>query len=112
MHTHDQKDERIRLLIKDLAASFLERRVNRTPLVTVTDVHLSCDRATVDILLSVLPESGAPGAVDFANRHRDELKDELKARSRLRVIPRVRFALDQGEKNRQRIDELSREAEN
>lgn len=95
--------------IKELAADFLERTSNHLSLITVTDIDLSPDGKTADIMISVLPESKANAAVDFANRNRDDFKNYLKDRVRLRVIPRVRFLIDMGERNRQRIEELSAE---
>lgn len=100
------KKERATLLLKDLAADFLERHSNRTSLVTVTGVTLSPDQKSARILLSVLPKEKTAAAVDFANRYVDEFRDYLKSRSRLRFIPRITFIVDEGELNRQRIEEL------
>lgn len=95
--------------IKELAADFLARTSNHQSLITVTGIDLSPDERQVDIMLSVLPEAKAKTAIDFANRNRDDFKNYLKDRVRLRVIPRVRFLHDIGELNRQRIEEISKD---
>ena len=94
-------------MLKDLAADFLSRQSNRTSLITVTRVILSPDVKRVDIMLSVLPKEAEKAALIFANRMTTEFKEFIKAKSRIRILPRIRFIVDIGEHNRQRIDELS-----
>ena len=56
----------------------------------------------------VLPEKLENVALNFAKRVRTDFREYLKEHSVLRYLPTVDFALDLGEKNRQRIDELTR----
>ncbi len=99
-------------MLKDLAADFLARASNRTSLITVTRVTLSPDQKRVDILLSVLPKSAEKAALIFANRMTTEFKEFIKAKSRIRILPRIHFSPDLGEQNRQRIEELLEEVDN
>ena len=46
-------------------------------------------------------------AVAFANRHRGDFGDFYKKQRRGAYPPKVEFFIDLGEKNRQRMDELS-----
>jgi ribosome-binding factor A len=101
---HDKIEEALR----EVAAEFMSREANRTTLVTVTRVMLSEDTKRATIYLSVLPESGEQSAVDFANRNRAELKDFYKERVRGGLPPDIHFEIDLGEKNRLRLDELSK----
>lgn len=100
------KDERLKGILREAAAEFLNRESTRSALLTVTNIELSDDLKSVRILLSVLPKEKEHGAVDFANRHRSEFSDYLKKHSRVQRLPHVEFAPDYGEQNRQRITEL------
>ena len=100
------KDERMKEQLRELAAEFLNRESTRAALLTVTNIELSDDQKTARILLSVMPKEKEYGAVDFANRHRAEFSDYIKKHSRLYFLPKITFAPDIGEQNRQRITEL------
>ncbi len=101
------REEKTEELIRHLAAEFLQRESNRTSLVTVTAVHMVDKLGKAIIYISVLPETKEQEAVEFANRQAREFREVLKKRTRLMRLPQVEFAIDYGEKNRQRIDELS-----
>jgi len=99
--------QRATLHLKELAADFIERTSNRTSLVTVTNLVLSEDEQRALILLSVIPDEKGPAVVDFANRQLADFRDYIHEHSRLHDLPKFTFAIDKGEQNRQRIDELS-----
>ena len=61
------------------------------------------------VFISVLPDDKTRPALAFLERHREAFSDYLKEHARLRPLPRIDFLLDDGEKNRQRLDELSKE---
>jgi hypothetical protein len=56
--------------------------------------------------LSVYPESAEEPALAFAQRNRTELSDFFKKRVKA-LPPHIEFFIDKGEKNRQRLDQLS-----
>lgn len=102
----EMKAERIQEALRHAAAEFLERESNRASLITVTRVTLSQrgDRATV--LITILPESQETAALDFARRRAGALRDFISKRVSLQRAPFISFAIDTGERNRQRLDEL------
>ena len=100
------KDERMKERMRELAAEFLNRESTRAALLTVTNIELSSDGKHATIMLSILPIEKAYAAVSFANRHRAEFSEYMKKHSKMHFLPRVEFAVDKGEQNRQRIDEL------
>lgn len=100
------RKEKVAQLIKDLAGDFLARTSNRSSLITVTNVVLSEDGKHADILISVMPKERASAAVGFANRNADEFREFVRSRAKMRLLPRFAFALDIGEENRQRIEEI------
>lgn len=103
----EQKTSRLAEAIAREAARFLEQESNRTTLITVTRVVLSEKNNHAEVLLSVLPESAEEAALAFANRRARAFRAFLGQAARLRRLPGISFALDRGEKNRQRIEELS-----
>ena len=106
MSYHEQK---LTELLKQKAAEFLSHNSNRTSLITVTNAVVSDDGKTATIFVSVFPVEKEETALDFMKRNRPEFKQFLKDEARLRIIPFVDFKIDVGEKNRQKIDDLSRE---
>ncbi len=101
------RSEKLREAIRHAAAEFLAETSNRTSLITVTGIQLSPkgDRATV--LITVFPDDKEKEALAFAVRQGGALRDFIGKRISLQYIPRISFAIDVGEKNRQRIDLLS-----
>ena len=103
------RNEKITNNIKELSAQFLGRENNRTSLITVTSATCSPDMKRATIYITVLPSSKENGALSFVKRQRGELREFLKKNMPIKVIPFIDVAIDQGEKNRQKIDELLRE---
>jgi ribosome-binding factor A len=101
------QNERIKEQLKELAGKFLSHEGNTSSLITVTDVQMSKDGKSATILFTVFPENFEKTAVEFAKRKRSEFKSFVKDNVRFGRIPLIDFALDVGEKNRQRIDEIS-----
>ncbi len=98
---------RISDMIKELAMKYLQRESNRTSLITVTNVNLFDRDSRAIIMITVLPEDKEKLVLEFVKRHRPELREFIKKNARLRVIPFLDFEIDFGERNRQRIDELT-----
>lgn len=96
-------------LIKEITAEFLGREDNKTSLLTVTSSTISPDFKRATIYITVLPTNKEAEALEFAKRKRGELREFLKKHMRTKVIPFIDIAIDEGEKNRQKIDELLRE---
>jgi ribosome-binding factor A len=105
----NQRHERVREHIKEIAAQFIAEVSNRTSLITVTDIDLSPDLKQGVVLVTVFPTDREAGAIDFLKRKRPELRDFVKKHANMKAIPFFDIALDEGEKSRQRIDELLQE---
>ena len=94
--------------IAHIAADYFARESSGTSLITVTRADMSPDLKRATIFLSILPRQSEGPALDFAQRRRSDFREYLKEHSRLKYLPVVDFELDSGEKNRQRIDQLTR----
>lgn len=94
--------------IAHMAGDFFARESNVKALITVTHADISPAFKEVMVYISVLPQTFEEQALKFAKRARSDFREYIKKESRLHPIPVVDFAIDLGEKNRQRIDELTR----
>jgi ribosome-binding factor A len=103
---HDRVEE----LLVHLAAEFIVRESNSTSLITATRAELATkgDRGTV--FVSVFPTERSGAALEFLNRNADDFREYVRTHSRMRDLPRIAFAIDYGELNRQHLDELGRGA--
>lgn len=101
------RHEKMESALREVAAEFLAREAGPQSLITVTGVRLSEDGHRGDILVTVLPETREAEALQFANRQRREFGVFFLKRVRGMRLPHVEFVIDRGEKNRQRLDELS-----
>ena len=104
------RQEKVKNLIKDLAAKFLQDESNYTSLITVTNVNLSADLKRATVFVTIYPESSQESALNFLKRKRKNFKIYAKSKLSIKKIPLFDFELDKGEKNRQRIDELLKNA--
>jgi ribosome-binding factor A len=103
------RDERMKEILRDLAARFLLVNGNNSSLLTVTDVSLTRDGKYATIFFTVFPIEFEKTALEFAKRKRSEFKEFIKENSKLGRIPQMDFQIDEGEKNRQKIDTLLNE---
>jgi len=108
MIQENKRNEKVANHIKELAALFLGRENNRTSLITVTGANTSPDMKRATIFITVLPNSKEKSALDFVKRRRGDLREYLKKNMPIKIIPFIDVAIDLGEKNRQKIDELLR----
>ncbi|MFA6257537.1 MAG: ribosome-binding factor A [Candidatus Paceibacterota bacterium] len=108
MTEKNQRNEKVAKEIKELSAQFLGRENNRTSLITVTGANTSPDLKRATILITVLPNSKEKSALDFVKRRLKDLREYLKKNMPIKIIPFLDVAIDLGEKNRQKIDELLR----
>lgn len=102
----EYRSEKIINHIKELAAVYIERESGNTSMITVTRVLLSPDGKRASILISVLPASKEKAAYGFIKRNLGELRAYISKGLKINPIPFLDVAIDEGEKNRQKIDEL------
>ena len=104
----DNKDAKIKELIRELAAEYFQRESNGQSLITITDVELRSRASRATILVTVLPESQEDAALKFVHRQLTEFREFVMERARLMRVPMFDVALDKGEKNRQRLDAIAK----
>lgn len=101
------KKLRFEEILRDLAARFLSRESNRKSLITVTGIETNEKETMATILFTVLPENQEAAALDFVKRQRSAFREFVKEEGNLMRIPFFDFAIDKGEKSRQKIDRIT-----
>ena len=101
------RQDRVRELLREIAAKFFLREAGPRSLITVTDATISPDLKRATIYITTFPTSEEEQALAFAKRKRSDLRAYLSTQAKLRFTPVLEIKLDLGERNRQKIDELS-----
>lgn len=96
-------------ILAHLAADFFARESNGQSLVTVTRADVSPDLKNVLIFFTVLPEKYEDNVLAFSKRSRTDFREYVRKHSAMKFLPTFDFEVDYGEKNRQRIDDLTRQ---
>ena len=102
------RNDKIGNSIKELSATFIEREAGPTSMITVTRVLMSPDGKRATIMVSVLPREKEKAAYGFIKRNLGDLRKHVTKSLRINPIPFLDVQIDEGEKNRQKIDELLR----
>ncbi|MDB5264735.1 MAG: Ribosome-binding factor [Parcubacteria group bacterium] len=102
------RDNRALSIILESAGAYISREAGRNTLITPTRVMLSSDRKDATIFVSVFPDGEEKQALSFLIRHKDMFRNELK-KTRLMRLPFIHFEIDYGEKNRQHLEEISKD---
>lgn len=103
----EKKREKTEEIIHRLAAKFILENSSIGSLITVTRVGLSPTGKEGKIFFTTLPENQEDTVLKFLIRKTPEFKKYIRDKSRLGLIPDVNFQIDYGERNRQRLDQLS-----
>ncbi|MHB1118242.1 MAG: ribosome-binding factor A [Minisyncoccota bacterium] len=103
------RQEKMREFLREIAAKFFLREGGTRSLITVTDATISPDFKRATIYITTIPTSEEERALDFAKRKRSDLREYIKENAKLRTLPVLEVKLDEGERSRQRIDELLQE---
>lgn len=94
-------------ILRHLAAEFVVREATPASLITITRVTVSPSGKVADVFFTTLPESQEDTALKFLERKGSEFVQYVRDKSKIGIIPQLRFKIDYGERNRQRLDELS-----
>lgn len=98
-----------RLIQKDMSDILLRQaRALSGTLISVSEVRVSPDLAIAHIYLSVFPNNKVQDTVQWIEDNQHKLRGELGTleRHQLRIIPELRFHLDETIDRMERIDQL------
>ena len=103
------KKEKVAEIIRQLAADYVLRESSPSSLITITRVELSESAKVANIFFTTLPDKEEDTALKFLERKGGEFMHFVRDKSKIGIVPQLRFKIDYGERNRQRLDEISRE---
>ena len=103
------KDEKMTSLLSRFAAEYFEVESNKDSLMTITRAELFDRGRRALIYFTALPSEKEASALEFAKRRRQDFRQFIMTKKSFGFAPKIDFAIDLGEHNRQRIDELSNE---
>ncbi len=103
------KDQKFASLITELAGEYFRVESNTNILMTITKTEIEDRGKRATIFFTTLPTSMQDKTLEFANRKRNDFRKFIMDKKILGFAPKISFQIDFGERNRQRIDELSNE---
>lgn len=104
----EEREQKVYELFRRLAGKFISEESNHTSLITVTNIKGHNNLRECTIFVTMLPLESEENALHFLKRKRGEFREYVKKNARIKHVPTFDFEIDEGEKNRQRIDEISR----
>lgn len=105
----NERDQRAISILLEAAGRYISREAGRDTMITPTRATFSKDRKNATIYVSVFPDGQDEHALAFLMRHKDLFRNELKKTTRFNRLPFIWFELDRGEKNRQHLDDISKD---
>ncbi len=91
-------------------AAFIQKEANNDPLITVTRAEMNRDYSQATIFITTIPEEKQDAALVFLKRAGSDMRHYVKKHMRIKQIPFLSFEVDFGERHRQHIDDLVRDA--
>jgi len=101
------KRERMSGILRKLAADFVLRESTPASLITITRVELNPSGKSAHLFFTTLPETQQDTALKFLERKGGEFHAFIRKHSKIGILPHLAWKIDYGERNRQRLDELS-----
>jgi ribosome-binding factor A len=98
------KKEKIQEELARLAARYFAEESSKKSLITITRSVMSDDLGHATIFFTVLPTDQETEALAFAKRREIDFKNYAKTKGRIGRVPYIVFAIDAGERNREKID--------
>lgn len=100
------KDEKAASLLSKFAAEYFLTESNQESLITITKAEILDRGKRATVFFTALPQEKEPAALEFAKRHRSDFRQYVTAKKSFGFTPKIDFAIDLGEHNRQKIDAL------
>lgn len=100
--------EQVNALILEELGKIVDKNIDMPAeaLVTLTHVITSSDKHYADVFVSVMPLDQEKEVLAIFAERVGEIQHMLNRKLRMRPVPRIKFAVDTGEKKRERIESL------
>lgn len=94
-------------LLRKLSSEFILKEIKlKNTLITVTHTEISEDIKSLKIFITVYPEKNEISALKELNNNLSEWQKFLAKKFKAKFLPRSEFLIDEGEKNRQKVEEI------
>lgn len=103
----EHRQEKIESLLAQKVGEFLSMEAGNQSLITVTRVAYNDKTKHASVFITVLPDSQEKTALAFAKRKSSDMREWMKQKVLMGSLPVFEFVIDIGEKNRQRVDDIS-----
>lgn len=103
------RQEQVEGQLLQLAGEFISHESNREALITATRADVAPNFSNATIYVTVMPEEKEQDAIHFLMRRGRDFRTFVISKTNMRKTPFFEFKIDEGEKNRRRIDELLQE---
>ena len=90
--------------LKGLGALNVE--LDSDALITITNLDLSSDLKNATVRVSIYPETKESAVLPTLGKKSRLLHEFIVSKTKMKIIPKFKFEVDKGEKNRQKIDKL------
>lgn len=107
MEHNEHRQEKIEALLARKVGEFLSREAGNMSLMTVTRVAYNDKTKHATVFFTVFPESQEKTALAFVKRKSSDMREWIKEEVNMGSLPVFEFVIDIGEKNRQRVDDIS-----
>jgi len=104
------KDEKTASLISKFAAEYFLVESNKDSLMTITKTDILDKGKRALVFFTALPREKEKEALEFAKRRRQDFRQFVMNKKSFGFTPKIDLCIDEGEHNRQRIDELLNES--
>ncbi len=101
-----RRQEKMKSLLRRLVSEFLLRMDFKNQIISVMEVRISENLRFAKIFLSVYPEKESEKILESVKSKTGEIKKYLASKVKIKFMPEMEFKIDEGEKNRQRIEEI------
>lgn len=101
----ERRIEKMKNLLREELAKILDREVDfpQDSIVTITKVSISPDAYYAAVFISILGKEPA-SALEILQKKVYNIQQALNRRVRMRPVPKIRFAIDEGELQREKIE--------
>ncbi len=93
-------------IVRKLVDEYISRHSGGQSLITVTSMEQADRSNNVLIRVSVLPQTQENAVIDFLQRNATDIRNYIKEKSALGILPFLSFEIDRGEKHRQSIFDI------
>ncbi len=104
------RKEKLSSLLTELISEYMKTRVQSpSSAITITRLEISDDFKKVVIFVTMYPEDTQRETMRILKKERVKLRKTVGKSLTTKFIPSFEFRIDEGEKSRQRIEELIKE---